>query len=41
MDKLFLILIMIPIIGYTCYKIITYDWSNHNEDIKSMGDDIF
>lgn len=41
MDKLFLMFIMIPVIGYVLYKLWTYDWSNHSEDCKYMGDDIW
>lgn len=32
---------MIPVIGFTFYKFITYDWSKHNEDCKHMNDDMF
>lgn len=41
MDKLFLLLIMIPVIGYVVYKIMTYDWEKQAEDCANIGDDMF
>ena len=41
MDKLFLLLLMIPVLGFVLYKFITYDWTNHSQDCEKMGDDIF
>ena len=41
MDKLFLLLLLPVVIGYWIYAIWSYDWSNHDEDIKRMGEDMF
>jgi hypothetical protein len=41
MDSLFLLLFIIPVIGYVIYKWMTYDWDQWYEHRKDMGDDIF
>jgi hypothetical protein len=41
MDKLFLLLLLPIVIGYWIYAIWSYDWSNFDEDIKRMGEDMW
>lgn len=37
-----LLFFIIPILlGYVIYKMMTYDWSKHEEDSKHMGDDMW
>ena len=32
---------MIPVIGYSIYKIISYDWKDWRKDSENMKDDIW